>query len=272
MEKVAGVALERIGTGEPLLLLHGTGGSRTHWAPVLGRLAAEREVLLVDLPAHGESDPPGPEVVAPHAPIGYAQVLAGMMEELGLEDAEIAGNSVGGWSALELAKRGCARSVVAIAPAGLWKRNDPWKCVMQLSSQQKMGKAFGWLTPHLMRSGAGRTMLLRGTMARPRNMSAEDATELAQTFARTPFFKEHISETRQARFRDGGKIDVPVTVAWGDRERLVPKRARRTDELPTQTRFVTLPGCGHTPMWDDPELVARTILAGPEGPPSRGSG
>jgi pimeloyl-ACP methyl ester carboxylesterase len=263
MERVAGVALERVGTGEPLLLIHGTGGSRAHWAPVLGRLAEAREVIVVDLPAHGESDPPGPEVVSPHAPIGYAQVLAGMMGELGLEAVEVAGNSVGGWSALELAKRGRARSVVAIAPAGLWKRHDPWKCVMQLSSQHRMGKAFASLTPRLMRSGAGRTMLLRGTMAKPRNMGPGEATELAQTFAHTPFFKEHLSETRRARFRGGEKIDVPVTVAWGDKERLVPKRARRTDELPAQTRFVTLPGCGHTPMWDDPELVAETILAGP---------
>jgi len=55
---------------------------------------------------------------------------------------------------------------------------------------------------------------------------------------------------------------VPVTIAWGEKERLIPMKARMRDELPPHTRFVDLPGCGHLPMWDDPDLVARTILEG----------
>ena len=55
---------------------------------------------------------------------------------------------------------------------------------------------------------------------------------------------------------------MAVTIAWGEKDRLLPKKARLLDELPPQTREVTLPGCGHLPMWDDPELVARTILDG----------
>jgi len=51
-----------------------------------------------------------------------------------------------------------------------------------------------------------------------------------------------------------------VTVVWGQRERLIPPKARRRDQLPAHTRFIELPGCGHLPTWDDPELVARTIL------------
>ncbi len=255
-----GVAYDRRGAGEQLLLIHGTGGSRAHWDPVLDLLAAHRELLVVELPGHGASGPP--PAGTPHTPIGYAQVLAQLLDELDIARAHAAGNSAGGWTALELAKLGRARSVVALAPAGLWAKRDPWRCVMQLRGQHRLGRRFAPLTPRLMRSDLGRTVLLRSTMAKPRQVPAEAAIEMATTFARTPGFDAHLAATRRERFREGHGIDVPVTVAWGDRERLIPVKARRRDELPRHTRFVTLAGCGHSPMWDDPELVARTILEG----------
>jgi pimeloyl-ACP methyl ester carboxylesterase len=258
VQTVVGIALERVGEGEPLLLVHGSGGTRGHWRPVVDALAARRSLLLVDLPGHGESSSPPSGV--PHNPIGYAQALAAMLDELGIDRAHCAGNSVGGWTALELAKARRATSVVAIAPAGLWAKRDPWRCTMQLSSQHKMGRLFAPLTPRLMRSAAGRSVLLRGTVAKPRQMPPEAAVEMAVEFARTPDFDAHLASTRRERFRGGQRIDVPVTVAWGEKERLVPRKARRRDELPDHARIVTLPDCGHTPMWDDPALVAATIL------------
>lgn len=258
--KSGGVAIERQGSGQPLLLIHGTGGSRAVWRPVVDLLASHRELLLVDLPGHGESDAP-PSGVA-HTPIGYAKILSGALDEIGIDLAHIAGNSVGGWTALELAKLGRARSVVAIAPAGLWAKRDPWQCTVKLWTEHKLGRAFAPLTPYAMRSGFGRTLLLGGTMAKPARMSPEAAIEMATTYARTPTFDAHLAATRRERFRDGKSIDVPVTVAWGEKERLIPARARLRDELPQHTRFVDLPGCGHVPTWDDPDLVARTILEG----------
>jgi pimeloyl-ACP methyl ester carboxylesterase len=258
--KVGGIVLERRGAGEPLLLLHGTGGSRMHWRPVVGALSAGREVLVVDLPGHGASDPP-PEGVT-HTPIGYAELLGRMLDQLGLDAVDVAGNSVGGWTALELAKRGRARSVVAIGPAGLWARRDPWRCVFALWSQHKMGRAFGWAAPPFLRKPATRALIMGGTVGRPRQMPAGDAIEMASTYASTPCFKQHLAETRRARFAGGADIEAPITLAWGEKDRLLPAKARLTDELPAGARKVTLPGCGHLPMWDDPELVTRTILAG----------
>jgi pimeloyl-ACP methyl ester carboxylesterase len=256
--KVSGIEFERRGAGEPLLLIHGTGGSRSHWGPVADLLAPHRELLLVDLPGHGKSDPPPAGI--PHTPIGYAQVLVQMLDELGIESPHAAGNSVGGWTALELAKLGRVRSVVALAPAGLWPKRDPWRCTLQLWTQHKLGRLFAPLVPGVMRSGPGRTLLLRGTVAKPGQVPADAAIEMATTFARTPTFRAHLAETRRERFRDGHDIEVPVTVAWGDKERLIPAKARLREELPVHTQFVTLEGCGHTPMWDGPELVTRTIL------------
>jgi pimeloyl-ACP methyl ester carboxylesterase len=88
----------------------------------------------------------------------------------------------------------------------------------------------------------------------------EEARDLIETYNSTPTFTKHLAQTRRARFRGGASIPVPVTVAWGDAEQLIPRKARRQDELPPRTETVTLTGCGHLPFWDDPEQVARTIL------------
>jgi pimeloyl-ACP methyl ester carboxylesterase len=259
LEMVRSVVVEQTGEGDPLLLIHGTGGTRAHWDPVRDRLAAHRSLLLVDLPGHGES--PSPQN-APSNPIGYAGILAGVLDELGHSSVHLAGNSVGGWTSLELAKLGRARSVVGIAPAGLWPDRNPRSAKMKLRGQYRMGRRFARLTPHLMRSSIGRSLLMRDTMARPRQVPADAAAAMAAEYAATPDFEAHLESTSAERFRDGTAIRCPVTIAWGEKERLIPKKARLLDELPSQTRVVTLPRCGHVPMWDDPELVASTIIEG----------
>jgi pimeloyl-ACP methyl ester carboxylesterase len=256
--KTAGIAYERSGNGEPLLLLHGTGGSRRHWAPIRPKLAAHHDVIAVDLPGHGESDPPADD--GDRAPPGYAVALAGFLDELRIVAAHTAGDSVGGWTALEVAKLGRARSVVAIAPAGLWPRRDPWRCSLKLWGMYRLGRLTTRITDRALRTEAGRVRLLRGVVAKPLNLSEEEARDLIETYNSTATFTKHLAQTRRARFRDGTSIRVPVTVAWGDGERLIPGKARRQDELPPHTKTVTLSGCGHLPFWDDPEQVARTIL------------
>jgi pimeloyl-ACP methyl ester carboxylesterase len=62
-------------------------------------------------------------------------------------------------------------------------------------------------------------------------------------------------------YRFAGAPTVPVTVAWGTHDRILrPSQAERARELLPQARHVPLPGCGHVPMSDDPDLVASLIL------------
>jgi len=249
------LAFDRTGEGEPLLLLHGTGSSRGVWKPVIPLLARERDVIALDLPGHGDS----PVVTGiEHSPSGYAPVVAETLEHLGLGNVDIAGNSMGAWTGLEPAKLGRARSVVALGPAGLWPKHSPWSARSTL-----------WLLHHappappvLLRSPLGRKALLSRIYGRPERVPPEEAIEAAAVMRSTRGYGEHLRQTTRSRFTGGQDIDVPVTIAYGDRERLVPKRARGADELPAHTRWVTLPGCGHVPTWDDPELVAKTVLEG----------
>ena len=253
-----GIEYDRMGEGEPLLLLHGTGGSRRHWRPVVDGLAARHDVIAVDLPGHGQSDPP--QAGRDHSPVGYAAQLVEFLDELGIERAHVAGDSVGGWTALELAKLGRARSVTAIAPAGLWARRDPWRCAFKLWSTYRLGRLTRPLTERALKSEAGRTRLLRGMVAKPLNLTEDEARDLIETYNSTPTFTTHLAQTRRGRFEGGAAIDVPITLAWAEEEKLIPPSARRDDELPAHTATVTLTGCGHVPFWDDPDQVIRTIL------------
>jgi pimeloyl-ACP methyl ester carboxylesterase len=256
-----GIAFERIGVGEPLLLVHGTGLSRQAWEPVVGLLAERRELLLVDLPGHGASRAPPPEI--PPTPIEYARALAAMLDEIELETIHIAGNSVGGWTALELAKMGRARSVIALAPAGLWPERDPLSAWGQLFTVFVATRLFRPVVPLALRSSLGRMFLMRGSIGDPRKTSPEGARRLALSFQEGAGVRDHLLAMRRIHgFQGGQSIEVPVTVAWGEKERIIPKSARCRDQLPPTTREVELPGCGHLMQWDEPELVARTILEG----------
>lgn len=257
------IAFEWRGSGEPLLLIHGTGGSRFHWEPVIGRLAEARRLLLVDLPGHGSS--PHPTGGVPHTPVGYAAVLGTALSELGIQTIDICGHSAGGWAALELAKHGRAKSVLAIAPAGLWARRDPWSHLIGLASQHMMGRAFAPLTPKLLRSPRMRAALMQRTFARPRQIEPDDAIALARLFAGTRGLLTHLNQTRKTRFHGGQDLAVPVTVAWGERERSIPASARLRGELPPGARYVNLENCGHMAVWDDPELLATLILRASSG-------
>src|SRR6266567_2077485 len=113
------LAFERHGSGEPLVLVHGVTHRRQVWYPVLDQLAEQREVVLVDLPGHGESDPFCTDglPVAEALRRDFRQFLADQQ----LERPHVAGNSLGGRVALEAGAAGDARSVTALSPAGFWR-------------------------------------------------------------------------------------------------------------------------------------------------------
>ena len=255
-----GLSWERMGNGEPLVLIHGTGSSRAAWRPVTRLLSAHHELILVDLPGHGDSQLPPPSVT-PNA-IGYAPLLADLLDTLGFQSVHSAGISVGGWTSLELAKLGRARSVTAFGCAGLWKPRSPRSSEASLWLTHRSTRLFAPVLPYALRTAVGRTLFLSQQFGRPWRLTAAEATEAARTMGGTQGFAEHLKATNHAaRFTGGEEIDVPVTIAFGSRERLLSKGgARRRDELPPHTRWLDLPGCGHVPTWDDPALVTRVIL------------
>ena len=177
------IAFDRSGEGEPLLLVHANGMSRIAWTPVLALLRGERDVIVIDLPGHGDS-PPVPSHISP-APPGIAYLLVELLDELGIERAHVAGNSIGGWTALELARLGRADSVVALGPAGLWARG-PIRPLVALSLTHRAARRWVDLAPRVLRTDIGRRVLLRHAFGDPRRVPAADAAMLVKALARAP--------------------------------------------------------------------------------------
>jgi len=249
----------RAGTGAPLLLLHGVGSFWPMWEPVLPALEAEREVLAVDLPGFG-----GSPVLAegePH-PAALARAVAAFLDEQGIGELDVAGNSLGGWVCLELAKLGRARSVCAISPAGFWTRRERAFATASLRAGRA---AAARLSEAQLRRIYGSTVLrslaLGQFAARPGRMPAEAGIAAARNLATSPGWDATLAAMSRTHVTGAAAVRVPVTIAWGQKDRLLPPRqAQRARRVLPAARHVTLFGCGHVPTWDDPGLVARTIL------------
>jgi pimeloyl-ACP methyl ester carboxylesterase len=243
----------RRGSGEPLLLLHPLGGSMVVWEPVLERLAAEREVIAVDMPGFGDS-PPLPGSADP-TPAALAAAMGAFLDSLGLDDAHLVGNSFGAWVAIELARAGRARSVTGLAPAGFWSRPLGPRRGIEPRTLARLALP---LLPVLSRSARGRRLLLGGAVMRPDRVPPAAARRLVRAYATSPAFVRANLAMRSGVIDGMEELSVPVTLAWAEHDRLV-KRPKRPV---AGARMVDLPGCGHIPTWDDPELVTRVVLEG----------
>lgn len=257
------IHFERRGSGEPILLIHGTGSYSGAWDPVIPHLTQQLETIAFDLPGFGRSDP------AP-TPARDMRTLTDQVEAFmdahELDRPHVAGNSGGAWLALELAKRGRARAVVALGPMGLWRptRNGRSPAFARLNfhaSYRAAGALRRWHEP-ILRTRLGRTLMMGQVMGRPWAMTYEQAYGAITNFVDARSIMDMGEAMASSRFTGGLAIDVPVTVAYGDKDKALLKRHRTADELPPQTRWLTLPRCGHVPMADDPELVAKAILEG----------
>ena len=245
------LAHSRTGTGPPLVLLHGIGLDRATWDPVVPLLAREREVVAVDLPGFGETPP------LSGAPT--VEALAAAVEELGLERPHVAGNSLGGGIALELGRRGWARSVCAISPIGFAAGRERAYARVMLKSVHAMASALDARAEAAYGGPVRRTLLASLIMARPAGVPAAAAAHMNHTTARCPGWDATLPAVTS------WAPEMPscsTTIAWGQHDRLLltSRQAPRAQRRLPHARHVRLHGCGHVPMWDDPEQVARAIL------------
>jgi pimeloyl-ACP methyl ester carboxylesterase len=261
------IAFESAGTGPPLVLPHGTGSRRGVWDPIIPTVSRERRTLALDLPGFGDSPPedfePGVE--------GHVARLARWFAEQGLERPHVAGNSMGGGIALELARARVVASATAISPVGFWTLRERRYGQLSLRVSRAIGVRIRPLAPAIARSPVGRTALLGQMRARPWRMPADEAVAELAAFVDAPWVEPAIQAFDRYRFHDGEELrGVPVTIAWGTRDALlIPRQAARARRMLPWARHVALHCCGHLPFHDDPEAVAAVLLAGSQSMPGR---
>jgi pimeloyl-ACP methyl ester carboxylesterase len=224
---------------------------------VLGALTEHHDVIALDLPGFGKSPvPPGGMPVGMQATVAS---LAGVLEELGLSKPHLAGNSLGGAIALELASAGLAASATAFSPAGFYTPAEGRRAVTILGTM----RATTFQPTPLLRA----SLRLSGIKARsfgplvvyPERLSHERAVGDALALRGGSGFRSVARSAREYSF--SGSPGVPVTVAWGSKDHILqPHQAKRAQERLPNARHIELPDCGHVPMSDAPDVVARLVL------------
>jgi pimeloyl-ACP methyl ester carboxylesterase len=245
------------GSGPPLLLLHGIGMSSAAWTRVTPHLGGF-ECHAVDLPGFGASAPlDGPATMA-----ALAHACRASMAARGHVRFHVAGNSLGGGIALHLALDGTALTACGLSPVGFaegWER--AW-LHLSLMATRASGPVLERVMPVIGRAGAVRRAVMVQHMAHGERLPLGDMVAgFGDLNAGAGFAgaRRHAVNWRCPAVP--GELPCPVTVAWGDKDRLLlqhPQAARARDRLP-RARHLVLADTGHLPAWDDPVGVAEVV-------------
>jgi pimeloyl-ACP methyl ester carboxylesterase len=255
------LAYERHGSGDPLVLVHGVTHRRQAWYPVLDELAAHREVILVDLPGHGDSPP----FVLDGLSVRDAlrRDFEGFLDELGLDRPHIAGNSLGGLVALHAGANNRASSVTCLSPAGFWRDEAEFAYTRRffiglLALADKLGPS----AERAARSRAVRQVVYSTLMAHPSRVPFDHVLGDVRAFMYAqPTLRTLLGAAEP--FTDAMPADIPVTVAWSGRDLVLPRwQADTAKQRLPQAEHVILRGVGHVPMFDHPRLVTKVLLEG----------
>jgi pimeloyl-ACP methyl ester carboxylesterase len=254
------IAFDSHGSGPPLVLLHGIGSRRGMWSPVVGALARERRVIAVDIPGFAAS---GAEPVDP-TPAGFTTRMEQWFAEQGLGRPHVAGNSMGGAMALELARRGTVASATALSPAGFWTPRELAYAQRSLRASRAIVRGLRPAMPTVTGAAAGRVAMFSQVVRQAVAHDARRGHGDARRLRRRPGLRARAHRLRPLPLR-GRRRAARRTGDRGVGTRdalLIPRQAARARRLMPWATHVALRGCGHVPCHDDPETVAAVLLAG----------
>lgn len=260
--RVHGVDLHwaEVGSGPPLVLLHGLCDSHRTWFPVATELARSRRVLMLDLAGHGESSRPD----APYTLDWHANVVAGWLAELRLEQVDLVGHSFGGgvaqWMLLQHGRR--IRRLALESTGGLGREVGVW---LRWASFPFFVERFG---QPFMALGTTRALRAAGGA-----FSADEVARLARYNARSGTARAFSRSVRDVingwgqhrhfldRVQDAPSLP-PIALFWGDDDPLIPIAhgidAIALVEGATLARF---PGVHHFPHRQVPVPFTRALEA-----------
>jgi pimeloyl-ACP methyl ester carboxylesterase len=251
----------------PLVLLHPFLVSGTVWQDVVPLLSGHHQVLTPTLLGHSG----GPQVQRRPATIWDVIDAAEVyLDENGLQRPHLAGNSLGGFVAIELARRGRASTVCALSPAGFRStgRGAPAQDVAsrkvhKIAAISLLAVLAGPLGPLVFKSAVVRRLALRflNSARHGDRVPAGRLLELCRIITNCSVGRQVLS-TEEEQVAPLDPLPCPITLAWSEKDSLLPLAAYgevARERLPAAT-FEILPDVDHVPMLDDPALVAQTIL------------
>ena len=248
----------RIGRGKPLLLVHGLGGTYRSWDTILPALAQVREVIVLDLPGHGQT----PEEADSGTFNGLARSLDNWLGAEKLTGIDMVGSSMGARMVLEMARRGKAGAVVALDPGGFWQGWERKFFRTTITASIALVRALRPALPAITGNIAGRSALLVQLSARPWALDpafvAHELRSLADTRTVNSLVKDLATGANQ---QGSANTPSPVVIGWGRKDRLcLPQQANRAMAAFPEATMHWFERSGHFPMWDQPQETVKVIL------------
>lgn len=253
----------RRGTGKPLLLIHGIGGSSRSWQLILDALVeAGREVIAVDLPGHGAT----PALLGEVSIRTLADTVTSFLKEQDLLGIDAVGSSMGARLVLELARRGgIVGAVIALDPGGFWRAWEVPFFYYSVATSVRLVRFLQPVMPTLMGNSISRTALLTQFSAHPWQLPATLVDEEMRTFATAPSFDELLDQLAHGERQQGvlkGTIKHLLVIGWGRQDRVCfPGQAKRALAAFPDAHLHWFNDCGHFPQWDAPTETVHLVLA-----------
>ena len=252
----------RRGNGKPLLLVHGIGSSHRSWDLIIDDLAAERDVIALDLPGFGQTPPLAGETSIRT----LADAVTAFLTQNDLLGIDAVGSSMGARLVLELARRGgVLGAVVSLDPGGFWQG---WEIPFFYHSVRLSAQLVDLLQPALpllTENSLGRTLLLAQFSARPWTVPASVALTELQSFRPTLTFTELLDNLAHGETQQGspaGSIQPALVIGWGRQDRVcLPSQSEAALRLFPDARLHWFSHCGHFPQLDVPRQTTQLILA-----------
>lgn len=246
-------------TRPALVLLHGITSSGRAWNDLVPALSHRHEVFTPTGLGHRGGHPVHNRTTLSD----LVDAAERQLDAAGLDRPHIAGHSLGGYLAIELARRGRAQTVTAFSPAGFWSADDGTARLMMhgLRRSARLARFAGPAIKIAVGTARGRRAVMGAAVRRSDAMTAEAARAVVDDQAGcTLAARLYIADDDYLAPLD--PLPCPTTVAWAEYDEVLPLadyRATVRARLPA-ARFLVLPGVGHAAMVDDPDLVVRTIL------------
>jgi pimeloyl-ACP methyl ester carboxylesterase len=253
-----------LGSGEPVLLLHPFLLSQAVWEDVAQQLAdtGHYEVFAPTMAGHNGGPPAGTWFLSSAV---LADHVERQMDELGWKTAHIVGNSLGGWVAFELERRGRARSVTGIAPGGGWTRWSPVK--FEVIAKFILGiplLLLAWLFGRrVLRLPFSRYLATYAISGSPEGVSDQQLHSIIDDVAHCPaYFQLLVKAAQMPGLRELALNAVPAHLVICEKDRILPApRFSRhfMTHLPDDHQVTKLEGVGHVPMYEAPERITEVI-------------
>jgi pimeloyl-ACP methyl ester carboxylesterase len=254
------LSAHRTGSGPPLVLVHGLGGSWRTWQPVLPGLAEHRSVVAVDLPGFAGGSPP----LADPSFGSLTDALAEWLQQEGLAGAPLVGSSLGARMVLELSRQGIGRDNVALDPGGFWTLREAAVFRASIAASVALLRRIRPALPALLGNPAGRTALLAQFSARPWALDGDVVRTELEGYLDSPSFGEVLDDLARGPGQQGapaGTLPGRLTIGWGrhDRVALARQAARAAGTFP-DAELHWFARSGHFPLWDEPAETVRLVL------------